>query len=127
MTPSPLPPFSGLSYSASARKPLRPTPRGGCGCGEKLPKSSAPLSIDPLPLRSSASHASSEAIAVHAVFSATVSSLTSKLTPPCGSVKENPLPETSIRIGELLSPLVPEQVQVSKSNSPPYFPWLSDR
>lgn len=44
--PSPLPPFSGLSNSASARYP--------CGaaegaCAVKLPKSSLPLSMRPLP------------------------------------------------------------------------------
>jgi hypothetical protein len=43
--PSPLPPFSGLSNSAKARKPL-----GVCelGCGVKLPNSSVLHTLDEL-------------------------------------------------------------------------------
>src|ERR1041385_825875 len=57
MKPSPLPPRDGLSKSASARNPLG---SADDGCGDALPKSSLPSSIVPFPLRSSASHASSE-------------------------------------------------------------------
>src|SRR2546428_14152249 len=36
-SPSPLPPYSGLSYWANARNPFLSVPGGGLGCGVKLP------------------------------------------------------------------------------------------
>src|SRR5215217_8028237 len=102
MIPSPFPPFCGLSCSARARKPLRKTPGGGAGWGLKLPNNSPPLSIVPFPFRSSTRNASSDPDAVHAVVSPTPSLSRSKLTPEAGSVRSNPLPVTSMRIG--LSP-----------------------
>src|SRR5437660_12805793 len=96
MTPSPLPPFSGLSYSASARNPFG-VEDGGCGV--KLPNNSAPLSMVPLLFLSSTRKASSEPPAVQASLSLAPFELRSKLTPPAASVKTKPLPATSIRIG----------------------------
>src|SRR6185295_6868353 len=96
ITPSLLPPFAGLSNSASAIKPLGLVE---LGCGVKLPNSSCPLSILPLPFLSRAKNASSEFIAVHAIGSAKPLELRSKLVPCCGSVKSNPLPEMSMRMG----------------------------
>src|SRR6266404_5402734 len=52
MIPSPLPPYSGLSYWANARNPFLSISGGGGGCGVKLPKSSVPLSIVLFPLPS---------------------------------------------------------------------------
>src|SRR5215207_249730 len=112
MTPSPLPPFCALSYSARARKPLREMPVAGSGCGVKLPNSSLPLSIVPLPLRSSTRNASSEASDVHASCSFSPSLSKSKLTPPSVSVSRKPFPRTSISIGDLS--IIPSQVQVEK-------------
>src|SRR2546423_2175333 len=97
--PSPLPPRSGLSYSASAMNPLRSMPAGGSGCGVKLPNNSWPLSTTPLPLRSKASQASSEPVAVHDNFSLKPSLLRSKFTPPAPSVRSIPLPRMSITMG----------------------------
>src|SRR5690242_12036711 len=65
ITPSPLPPFSGLSNSASARNPLG-SDDGTCGL--KLPNNSVPLSIVPLLLRSSTSQAFVEPGAVQEVW-----------------------------------------------------------
>jgi hypothetical protein len=59
--PSPLPRLTGLSNSARARNPLG-LAEGGCGV--KLPNSSRPLSIVPLPFLSRARKASSEPRAV---------------------------------------------------------------
>src|SRR5205085_7223583 len=100
ITPSPLPPCTGLSYSARARKPFFSCPAGGSGCGVKLPNNSAPLLITPSPLRSSASHASSAPAAVHESLSALPSPSRSKLTPPAASVSAKPFPATSMRMGE---------------------------
>src|ERR1700730_5210762 len=94
------PPFSGLSYSARARKPFFSWPTGGSGWGVKFPKSSCPLSIVPLPLRSRASHASSEPTLVHAILSLPPMLLRSKSTPDAALVRLKPLPSTSRRIGE---------------------------
>src|SRR5260370_21595471 len=54
----------------------------------------------PLPLRSRTSHASSDPDAGHANLSAEPSPSRSKFTPSARLVKSNPLPSTSIRIGE---------------------------
>src|ERR1051325_8892298 len=78
MTPSPFPPFADLSYSAKARKPF---PLREAGCDVKLPKSSVPLSIVPLQLRSNASHASSDVDAVQESLSFVLSLFKSNLTP----------------------------------------------
>src|SRR5205085_8911822 len=94
--PSPLPPFTGLSYSANARKPFG-VAEGGCGV--KLPNNSVPLSIVPLPLRSKASQASSESAAVHAHLSDVPSLSRSNATPLEPSVRSKPLPAISSRIG----------------------------
>src|SRR5437870_3353111 len=94
--PSPLPPFSGLSNSASAAKPFRLFDRG---CGVKLPNNSRPLSTVPFPLRSSTRKASSEPAAVQARRSAVPLLLMSKLTPRAASVRLNSLPRISMSIG----------------------------
>src|SRR5258705_10816410 len=99
-TSSPFPPFSVLSYSVRARKPFFSSPAGGPGCGVKLPKSSCPLSIVPLPLRSKVSQASSEPEAVQERPSGVPSLFMSNSTPAVRSVKLNPLPNTSMTIGE---------------------------
>src|SRR5438477_9862620 len=115
ITPSPLPPFSGLSYSASARNPLRPTPEGGGGgCAVKLPNSSVPLSITPLPLRSSASQASSEFTDVHETRSLRPSPLRSNITPPAASVRLKPSPLMSTSTG------IPFQQQPESLETLPY-------
>jgi hypothetical protein len=57
------------------------------------------LSIAPLPLRSIASHASSDPAEVQDRRSAIPSGFRSKLTPSVASVKSNPLPNTSITMG----------------------------
>src|SRR2546425_4606706 len=100
MIPSPLPPYSGLSYWANARNPFLSVPGGGLGCGVKLPNISVPLSILPLPVRSRTSHASPDPGDDHANLSAEPSPSRSKFTPSARLVKSNPLPATSIRIGE---------------------------
>src|SRR5882724_57071 len=97
--PSLSPPFSVLSYSARARKPFFSSPAGGSGCGVKLPNTSAPLSMTPLPFRSSVSQASSLPAAVQDRCSAVPSTLRSKFTPPALSVNEKPSPFTSISTG----------------------------
>jgi hypothetical protein len=99
MSPSPLPPFSGLSYSARARNPFHFWPWGGFGCGVKLPNSSVPLSMMPFAFRSRASHASSEPKAVQETRSAFPSLSRSKFTPPDASVRLKPFPEMSMVIG----------------------------
>src|SRR5260370_32445341 len=116
ITPSPLPPFSGLSNSARARNPFL---LGAGGCCVKSPNNSTPLSIMPLPLRSSASQASSELAAVQPNLSLVPFPFRSKSTPPTVPVIAKPSPLTSIRMG--LPPHVsqPRQVQVSNSKSPP--------
>src|SRR5437762_31863 len=102
MTLSPLPPFTGLSYLASARKPFG-VEVGGCGV--KLPNNSTPLSIIPFPLRSRTSQASSAAAVVQPRLSLVPSELRSKPTPFAALVSEKPSPLTSIIIG--LSPPPP--------------------
>lgn len=97
ISPSLLPPLSCLSYSASARKPLG---FQEADCGVKLPNSSFPFSIVPLPLRSNASHESSEYAVVHETPSGIPLLLRSKRTPPGLPVKRMPLPAMSIRMGE---------------------------
>src|SRR2546423_1468220 len=96
MNPSSLPPFVGLSYSARARKPFVSEV---ADCGVKLPNNSVPLSIVPLPFRSSTSQASSELALVQDRCSSFRSLLRSKLTPPVASVKSKLWPPTLIRIG----------------------------
>src|SRR5579875_3349274 len=97
--PSPVPPFSGRSNTASAKKPFFSWPSGGCGCIVLFPNNSAPLSILPLPLRSNASQAFPEFFAVHDTRSCMPVPERSNLTPCSRSVSENPLPPTSIMIG----------------------------
>jgi hypothetical protein len=99
--PSLFPPFAVLSYSASARNPFFSCPSGGEGCGVKFPNSSVPLSIEPLPLRSKANHASSELVEVHAKRRGVPLPTRSKTTPFSELVRLNPLPFTSTRIGEM--------------------------
>src|SRR6266404_1161850 len=94
--PSPLPPFAGLSNSASAAKPFRLFDRG---CGVKLPNSSRPLSTVPFPFLCSTRKASSEPAAVQSSRSVVPLVLMSKLTPRTASVRLNPLPSTSMRMG----------------------------
>ena len=65
----------------------------------KLPNISAPLSITPLPLRSSTSQASSEPGAVHESLSLMPLPSKSKFVPPPVPVKANPFPGTLMRIG----------------------------
>src|SRR5260370_5010515 len=101
ITPSPFPPFAGLSYSAKARNPFRSTPGGGGGCAVRFPNNSVPLSMTPLPFRSSASHASSDPAAVQESFSFLPSLLKSKLTPLAAFVSANPSPATSTKIREV--------------------------
>src|SRR5215216_31982 len=100
INPSLFPPFTLLSYSASARKPFASSPVGGVGCGVKLPNNSRPLSTVPLPLRSKANHASSDPEAVHDQALGMPLPSKSKLTPPFLSVRLNPLPIISTRIGD---------------------------
>src|SRR5262249_15754272 len=104
---SPFPPFAGLSNSASARNPFFNFPAGGIGCGVTLPNNSAPLSILPLPLRSNASQASTDPGAVHENRLLTPKLDKSNSTPPDASVKLNPLPAISIRIGVVYVHSVP--------------------
>src|SRR6266481_9452532 len=96
ITPSPLPPFAGLSYSARARNPFG-VAEGGCGVTS--PNNSRPFSINPLPSRSSASHASSAPDKVQARLSAAPSPSRSKFTPSAAFVNEKPSPKTSTIIG----------------------------
>jgi len=58
-----------LVIFANAMKPFFGSPGRGA-CGVKLPNNSVPSSMVPLPLRSSASHASSEFAVVHPRLSA---------------------------------------------------------
>src|SRR5260370_13021500 len=126
ITRSLLPPLSGLSYSASARKPFLNSPGGGAGWGVKLPNNSPPLSIMPLPLRSRASHASSAAAAVHDKFSLTPSLSRSNRTPPLASVRSNPFPKTSSKIGVGSHPPTPDPSRlVAAQGSPPPPPPTS--
>jgi hypothetical protein len=99
ITSSPFPPFGDLSNSARAIKPLGLTFGGGAGCGVKFPNNSAPLSIVPLPLRSSARKASSDPDAVHDKCSAVPLLSRSKSTPPGTLVRLNPSPKMSTRTG----------------------------
>src|SRR5688572_11955609 len=73
----------------------------------------------PLPLRSSASQASSEPGSVQLNFSGEPFPFRSKFTPACGSLNAIPFPATSITTGEPPHSLQPPQVQVLKSKSPP--------
>lgn len=91
-----LPPSIGLSYSASAINPFGLAEEG---CRVKLPNNSVPLSIEPLPLRSRASHESSDPLAVQPSRSAVPSPLISKSTPLAAFVRSNPFPCVSITIG----------------------------
>src|SRR6185369_463055 len=93
---SPLPPFTGSSKSASAKKPLG---LGDAGCGVAFPNSSLPPSIVPFPLRSKASQESSEPALVQESLSLIPSLFRSKLTPPAAPVRLNPSPFTSITMG----------------------------
>jgi hypothetical protein len=68
INPSPFPPLTALSNSARAKKPFFSL---DAGCGVKLPKSSEPLSIVPLPFRSNASQAWSDPDLVHEILSLT--------------------------------------------------------
>src|SRR5687768_12726293 len=70
-----------------------------CGWDVKLPNSSEPSSIMPLPFRSNASQASSVPEDVHEILSLTPSGLRSKFTPPTASVTLKPFPKTSINTG----------------------------
>src|SRR5919106_3799571 len=115
MTPSPLPALDGLSYSARVWKPLVRCPAGGADCGVAFPNSSAPLSIVPLPLRSSTRNASSDPAAVHAVASGLPSASKSKLTPLVASVRLKPFPSKSINTGVLS--IYPTQRHASQSTS----------
>lgn len=72
-------------------------PESQCG----LPNSSAPLLITPSPSRSRTSQASSLPAVVHDSLSGVLSPLKSKDTPPALSVRSNPSPETSTRMGEV--------------------------
>src|ERR1051325_445521 len=116
--PSPLPPFSDLSYSARARKPLGVAEKG---CGVLLPNNSVPSSMVPLLLRSRARNASSEPGAVHETLCGTPLLLRSNITPDVKSVSSKPFPEMSINIGLtqqllqlgsqlLVSPLLPQSL-----------------
>src|ERR1035438_8808054 len=96
ITPSPLPPFSGRSKTASALYPLGSSL---FGWSVKLPKSSFPLSITPLPLRSSAKKALPSPPVVHDKRSGLPLPLMSKRTPSSVLVKWNPFPLASIMIG----------------------------
>src|SRR5438270_12121798 len=107
--PSPLPPFSGLSYSARARKPL------GCGdggCAVKLTNNSLPLVIRPLPSRSRSRKALAVPGAVQAICMGFPVPVMSNRTPFRALVSRNPLPVTSmiigLQLGAVVSPLVPE-------------------
>ncbi len=99
-TPSPLPPLIGLSYSAKAKNPFRSWPKEGPGWGVKLPNNSEPSSIPPFPFLSSASQASSEDGGVQEMRCAAPTALMSKSTPAAALESWNPLPATSISIGE---------------------------
>src|SRR5258705_12116753 len=117
ITPSLLPPFSALSNSASAKNPFFLCT---FGCGVRSPNNSWPLSIVPLPLRSSANQASSVLPAVHDNRSRVPLPFRSKRTPWLTAVIANPSPLTSIRIGEPPQVSHPVQTQYCDSYSPPY-------
>jgi len=78
-----------------------------------FPNNSTPLSILPLPLRSSTRKAFVEPGAVHDNCTGTVSLRMSKGTPPIASVIENPAPLMSTIIGEVSIPS--GQLQESES------------
>src|SRR5262249_31885836 len=79
ITPSSLPPRKGLSYSANARNPFGSEE---VVCGVTLPNNSLPLSMSPLPFRSSTNHASSDSAEVQEIWSACPLPKKSKTTPP---------------------------------------------
>src|ERR1700754_1738246 len=112
---SPLPPLAGLSNSANARKPFLLL---AAGCGVKSPNNSEPVSTVPLPLRSSASQASSEPAMVQPRRSLVPFPFRSKSTPSIAAVSAMPSPLISITIGEPPQVSQPRHVQVVKSNSP---------
>ena len=85
--PSPFPPFSGLSYTARARKPFGSL-EGGCSV--TLPKSSAPLSILPFPFLSRARKAFVEPGAVQLTGDRTPGVQTLVLHAPCVVCKVKP-------------------------------------
>src|SRR5262249_59047277 len=96
MIPSPLPPFSGLSNSERDRNPFGIEV---LGWGVWLPKSSVPLSIVPLPLRSRARKALRDPAAVQAICTGLPSPRMSKCTPFCELVSAKPWPVVSMMIG----------------------------
>src|ERR1700735_4651887 len=100
MIPSPLPPFAGRSYTASAAKPFGLL-EGGCEV--KLPKSCLPLSMRP-----SAPGNSREAFAAPwtspPIWIGVPVPEMSKRTPPAALVSWNPEPSTSMITGEGLQP-----------------------
>src|SRR6478672_10503031 len=116
MSPSLLPPFAALSNSARARNPFLLL---ADGCAVKSPNNSEPLSIAPLPLRSSASQASSAPALVQPKRSRVPLPFKSKSTPSLTPVSVMPSPLISSTTGEPPQVSQPRQEQVVKSYSPP--------
>lgn len=82
---------------AKARYPLGSS---DLGWAVKLPKSSFPLSILPLWLRSSGRKALLEFAAVHAILTGCPSPAMSNITPPAAVVRWKPFPVVSTMIGD---------------------------
>jgi hypothetical protein len=117
MIPSPLPPFSGLSYSAKAKKPLG---EGDFGWTVKLPNSSVPSSILPLWFRSRARNAFRDPEAVQAIWTGWPSPRMSNRTPFAADVRWNPSPPVSTMTGE--QPSLPAPPSMGLNPSPPTSP-----